>query len=59
MTTLPWDQVRAFALRLPRAIEDSPWEVSVIKVEHPPRRGDGPMFLWLGRADVPVPAVCV
>ncbi|NYH92330.1 MmcQ/YjbR family DNA-binding protein [Actinopolymorpha rutila] len=64
MTSRAWDEVRAFALAMPRAIEDLPWGERVIKIDHPPRRRGnglayGPMFLWLGRPDVPTPAVSV
>jgi hypothetical protein len=52
----PWDQMRAFALSLPRAIEDAPWDELVVKIDHPPRRRGnglavGPMFVWLGKPD--------
>lgn len=64
MTVRAWDQVRAFALGFPRAIEDFPWGESVVKIDHPARRDGsglarGPMFLWLGQPDAPVPAVSV
>ncbi|MFD2082748.1 YjbR protein [Actinopolymorpha cephalotaxi] len=64
MVSRAWDEVRAFALAMPRAIEDTPWGEAVIKIDHPPRRranglAYGPMFLWLGRPDVPAPAVSV
>lgn len=64
MTSRAWDEVRAFALAMPRAIEDQPWGEWVIKIDHPPRRRGnglayGPMFLWLGRPDAPTPAVSV
>jgi hypothetical protein len=63
-----WDDLRAFALRLPAAEEDAPWGETVIKVRRkpgvPPWRKDGtgvhgPMFLWLGRRDARAAAVCV
>lgn len=59
-----WHEIRAFALQYPHAIEDLPWDTPVIKVDHPPGRKIngfvyGPMFLWLGRSDVPDPAVAV
>jgi hypothetical protein len=59
-----WDEIRAFALRYPRAVEDRPWDTPVVKVDHPPGRMIngfvyGPMFLWLGHADAPVPTVGV
>lgn len=62
MTARKWDQVRAFALGLPSAVEDRPWGEIVIKVDHPPRPKRnglrrGPMFLWLGRPDSPAIAV--
>lgn len=62
MTTRAWDHLRAFALALPRAVEDSPWGELVIKVDHPPRRMAnglvyGPMFLWLGRREAPAVSV--
>lgn len=59
----PWDQVRAYALAYPYAIEDFPWHQSVIKIDYPPGRkygnglAVGPMFAWLGQADVPTPGV--
>lgn len=64
MTTRAWDQVRAFALSLPCAIEDLPWGEVAIKVDYPPRpKGNGfrrgPMFAWLGSPDAPTPAVAV
>ncbi|WP_020578453.1 MmcQ/YjbR family DNA-binding protein [Actinopolymorpha alba] len=64
MTTRAWDHVQAFALGLPRAVEDIPRGELVVKVDHPPRRMAnglvyGPMFLWLGRRKAPVPAVSV
>lgn len=59
-----WDQVRAFALSYPHAIEDFPWGEPVIKIDHPPLKwanglARGPMFLWLGQREVPEPAVSV
>lgn len=59
-----WDEIRAFALRYPRGIEDRPWDTPVVKIDHPPGRMIngfvyGPMFLWLGRADATDPAVGV
>ena len=63
-----WDAVRAFALGLPAAEEDSPWGETVIKVRRKPgvppwRVGKegvyGPMFLWMGQRDAERPAVCV
>ena len=64
MTEPAWAQVRGFALGLPQAIEDFPWETPVVKIDHPPGRmiGDlvyGPMFLWLGTPDLSPPAVSV
>ncbi|MET9020041.1 MmcQ/YjbR family DNA-binding protein [Actinopolymorpha sp. NPDC004070] len=64
MASRAWDEVRAFALAMPRAIEDQPWDEVVIKIDHPPRRRGnglayGPMFLWLSRPDAPVPAASV
>jgi hypothetical protein len=38
MTSRAWDEVRAFALAMPGAIEDTPWGERVIKIDHPPRR---------------------
>ena len=66
-TVSPWDLVRDLALSLPAATEDFPWGESVVKVEKrrqaPPswRRHlvHGPMFVWLGRRDVPTPVVHV
>lgn len=50
-----WEDVRTFALGLPLAIEDTPWDELVVKIDHPPRRRGGlvygPMFLWLGQPD--------
>lgn len=52
-----WDEIRAFALGLPSAIEDFPWGEPVVKIDQPPRRRwanglvYGPMFLWLGRPE--------
>ncbi|MFC7625260.1 MmcQ/YjbR family DNA-binding protein [Microlunatus sp. GCM10028923] len=65
MTEAVWDRVRTFALGLPQAIEDFPWETPVIKIDHPPGQliGGGlvfgPMFLWLGKPDASLPAVSV
>ena len=55
-----WDAARAFALSLPAAEEDFPWDDVVIKVRTKPgvprwrKFGEGvhgPMFLWLGKRD--------
>ena len=63
-----WQEVRAFALTLPAAEEDQPWDEPVVKVRRkpgpPPWRKDGrgvhgPMFLWLGAPERPEPAVAV
>ena len=61
-----WDEVREFALGLPAAAEDFPWDETVIKVRRkpgiPPWRKEGvhgPMFLWMGRRDAETLAVCV
>lgn len=56
MSRSRWEQLRARALALPRAIEDFPWGVSVLKIDYPQRRGAdgfavGPMFMWLGRPE--------
>lgn len=56
MTASRWEQVRARALALPRTIEDFPWGESVVKIDHPQRKGAdgfavGPMFVWLGRPE--------
>ncbi|MGW0228035.1 hypothetical protein ACWDWO_06965 [Actinopolymorpha singaporensis] len=64
MAPLAWDEMRTFALAMPRAIEDTPWGELVIKIDHPPRRRGnglvyGPMFLWLSRPQAPTPAVSV
>ena len=66
MSVSKWDAVREFALGLPAAAEDFPWDETVIKVRRkpgvPPWRKEGvhgPMFLWMGRRDVDDPAVCV
>ena len=64
MAASSWDEIRAFALQYPRAIEDLPWDTPVVKVDHPPGRiingfVYGPMFLWLGHSDAPDPAVGV
>ena len=65
-TAEEWDALRAFALGLPAAEEDFPWEEPVIKVRRkpgvPPWRKEGvfgPMFLWMGRRDADPPAVSV
>ena len=63
-----WDAVRAFALALPAAEEDFPWEEVAIKVRRKPgvppwrKRQEsvwGPMFLWTGRRDAAEQAVGV
>jgi hypothetical protein len=63
-----WEVARAFALTLPEAAEDDPWDVTVVKArlkqQVPPWRktGEGvygPMFLWLGRRDDDIPAAAV
>ena len=63
-----WADVRTFALSLPAAEEDQPWDEAVVKVRRkpgpPPWRKDGrgvfgPMFLWLGAPERPDPAVAV
>ena len=63
-----WDAARAFALTLPFAAEDNPWDATVVKArlkeQVPPWRktGEGvygPMFLWLGRRDDEVPSAAV
>ncbi len=66
MSVRKWDAVRAFALDLPAAEEDFPWDQTVIKVRTkpgvPPWRKEGvygPMFLWMGRRQGPNLAVCV
>lgn len=63
MSESAWEQVRAFALRLPYAVEDFPWGEPVVKIDFPQRRRNGllvgPMFVWLGRPDIPTPAVSV
>ena len=68
MTARTWDAVRTFALSLPGAEEDGPWDRVAIKVRRkpgiPPWRKDGtgvygPMFLWMGRRDDAPPAVAV
>ena len=55
-----WDAARTFALSLPSAEEDFPWDDVVIKVRTKPgvprwrKFGEGvqgPMFLWLGKRD--------
>lgn len=52
-----WDEVRAFALALPYAVENFPWGESVLKIDYPPGRlgrdglEAGPMFVWLGRRE--------
>ena len=58
--------LRTFALGLPAAEEDFPWEEPVIKVRRkpgvPPWRREGvygPMFLWMGRRDADRPAIAV
>ena len=50
-----WDQVREFALSFPKAFEDFPWGVPVVKVATGskwPR-----LFLWLGARDADTHAV--
>lgn len=63
-----WEAARAFALTLPAAAEDDPWDVTVVKArlkqQVPPWRttGEGvfgPMFLWLGRRDDEIPSAAV
>ena len=52
-----WDAVREFALTLPAAFEDFPWDVPVIKVATGSKWP--PLFLWLGKRDAENPAVYV
>ena len=63
-----WDAARAFALSLPAAAEDAPWDEVVVKVQTRPgvpgwrKYGEGvfgPMFLWLGKRDAPEPSASV
>ncbi len=50
-----WDRVREFALSLPKAFEDFPWEVPVVKVATASKWP--PLFLWLGLRDADAHAV--
>ena len=52
-----WDGVRQFALSFPRAFEDFPWGVPVVKVATGSKWP--PLFLWLGARDAESPAVYV
>lgn len=63
-----WDAVRDFALSLPNAALDYPWDEPVVKalssLTDPPRWEKngllrGPMFVWLGRREAETPAVSV
>ena len=52
-----WDAIRSYALGFPRALEDLPWGVPVVKV------GTGsnwpPVFVGLGHRDADEPAIYV
>ena len=52
-----WDRVREFALSFPKAFEDFPWGVPVVKVAT--RSQWPPLFLWLGERDAESPGVYV
>ena len=52
-----WDRVREFALSFPKAFEDFPWGVPVVKVATGSKWP--PLFLWLGPRDTETHAVYV
>jgi hypothetical protein len=52
-----WDRVRQFALSFPKAFEDFPWGVPVVKVATGSKWP--PLFLWLGARDAETHAVYV
>lgn len=52
-----WDRVRQFALSFPKAFEDFPWGIPVIKVATGSKWP--PLFLWLGARDADAHAVYV
>ena len=52
-----WDSVREFALSYPKAFEDFPWGVPVVKIATGSKWP--PLFLWLGVRDADAHAVYV
>lgn len=64
MAERAWDLMREYALGMPHAIEDFPWNDIVIKIDYPRRRWPnglvvGPMFVWLSAPDAASPTVSV